>query len=782
MGIALRNPDYISPYLGLLLLFFGAVPSDGYARIPDAGRQAATDGQAGVHFTRSEADVGEGDGAVLVEVRLDADLREDLRVDVVYQPNLSSASPQDFSSPLTRTLRFEAGLAAGSVRRVSFELRDDSEFEGPEHATLVLRNLRSGQAATVGSPAALRLNIADNEQAGVVINEIQPATGADLDGDGRAGDGEAFVELLNTEQQEVDLSGWTLDNAAGATYRFPEGTILAGGAPLVIFNSPNPAGFFGGATVLGAPGFTPDGDSDHLILRDASGLRIDAHSYRDYRGRESSLVRSPEGRGAFTGHLSASRTARSPGLRSDGTYFNTSLSLERGRWHLLASPVPSLRLADLREVTAMQGFQGYEPLAAKNLYTGLGRDGFSAPDRLDGTFRPGSGFLLYLPDGSAGPATLRASGGTSSGNTTVELRTSGAGWNLLGNPYDRPVDLSGLRAWVRGGELASAVAQVWDARARSYRLVTPRNGRLEAWQGFLVENRGAVTLEIPESAQITPGDPAAGRLETGRRIAFRLGGSSPGGETFMDHAAELVFDEEATHGWDAMDASKLRPLSGRWATLSLVGQRDGRTLYKARESRPRSLDGGLSIPLEVRTKGISGTLEMGWNLEGLPESWELRLTDRVTGRQIDLRSRESYEFEHRGGATDGLGQEELTRPQLQMPAPEAGSEPRFTLSVRVPAGPQAVQETPESVRLNPLFPNPFSASTTIPFQLSENAHVRITVWNTIGAKVATLVDRPMEAGEHRETWTPSSLPQGIYRIMLEVDGQPYSRAVTYINP
>ncbi|MDZ7773922.1 MAG: T9SS type A sorting domain-containing protein [Balneolaceae bacterium] len=328
------------------------------------------------------------------------------------------------------------------------------------------------------------------------------------------------------------------------------------------------------------------------------------------------------------------------------------------------------------------------------------------------------------------------------------------------------------------------MAQVWDARTRSFRLLTPQDARLEAWEGFLVQNREASSLEIPESAQLDSGDPAPGGMEETPRISFRLNGRGPGGETVTDRAAEMVFGEEASHGWDAMDATKLRPLSDRWATLSLVGQRGGRSVYKARESRPRNLKGGLSIPLEVRTRGFSGTMELGWSMEGLPENWELRLTDRLNGRQIDLRSRDAYEFEQRAeGPVTRQTEGELRRPDLQMPAPDAGDQPRFTLSVRVPVGPQvAEEETPESVRLNPMYPNPFSSSTTIPFELSENAHVRITVWNTIGAKVATLVDRPMEIGEHRQTWTPSNLPQGIYRIMLEVDGRPFSRPVTYINP
>ncbi|MDZ7773923.1 MAG: lamin tail domain-containing protein [Balneolaceae bacterium] len=368
---------------------------------------------------RSGAHVVESDGTVVVEVRLDVNLQEDLHVDIVLQPNLSSASSEDFATPEVLTLYFEAGLSAGSVQQAHIELRDDNEFEGPEHATLVLRNLRSGPNISIGTSAAFRLDIADNDQAGVVINEIQPATEADMDGDRRAEGTEAFVELLNTERQQVDLSGWYLTRSGGAAFHFPEGTRLASGAALVVINNTQPAGSYGGAQVLAAPDFSPEGDSDTVTLLDGSGTRIDAHRYRDQRVREGSLVRSPEGRGAFTGHLSVSQTSRSPGLRSDGTYFTASRSLDSGTWHILSSPAPAMRLADMHDVTPLQGFRGYEPMAAKNLYTRLDGESFTAPDRLDGVFEPGRGFLLYLNDdrsASGSTAVLEAPGRGNSGN------------------------------------------------------------------------------------------------------------------------------------------------------------------------------------------------------------------------------------------------------------------------------------------------------------------------------------------------------------------------------
>jgi hypothetical protein len=65
------------------------------------------------------------------------------------------------------------------------------------------------------------------------------------------------------------------------------------------------------------------------------------------------------------------------------------------------------------------------------------------------------------------------------------------------------------------------------------------------------------------------------------------------------------------------------------------------------------------------------------------------------------------------------------------------------------------------------FPNPFNPATTIAFDLSRPAEVRIGIYDVSGRLVRTLIDRSMEAGSHEVGWNGTSnagisVPSGLY--------------------
>jgi len=64
------------------------------------------------------------------------------------------------------------------------------------------------------------------------------------------------------------------------------------------------------------------------------------------------------------------------------------------------------------------------------------------------------------------------------------------------------------------------------------------------------------------------------------------------------------------------------------------------------------------------------------------------------------------------------------------------------------------------------YPNPFSASTTIEYELKEISSIQFTVYNVIGEVVYTSEDRMMPQGRHTFTWSCESLPEGMYYGVL----------------
>jgi hypothetical protein len=76
------------------------------------------------------------------------------------------------------------------------------------------------------------------------------------------------------------------------------------------------------------------------------------------------------------------------------------------------------------------------------------------------------------------------------------------------------------------------------------------------------------------------------------------------------------------------------------------------------------------------------------------------------------------------------------------------------------------------------YPNPFRPSTTIRYDLETAASVRLTVHNTLGQTVATLVDEPQTPGTHSVQWTPAGNAPGVYLYVLRVGAtEAYGRMV-----
>jgi hypothetical protein len=75
---------------------------------------------------------------------------------------------------------------------------------------------------------------------------------------------------------------------------------------------------------------------------------------------------------------------------------------------------------------------------------------------------------------------------------------------------------------------------------------------------------------------------------------------------------------------------------------------------------------------------------------------------------------------------------------------------------------------PTAFSLEQNFPNPFNPSTTIRYALPQRAHVRLTMFNTLGQQVSTLVNELQEAGYHDVRFDGSGLASGVYFYRLQV--------------
>ncbi len=78
---------------------------------------------------------------------------------------------------------------------------------------------------------------------------------------------------------------------------------------------------------------------------------------------------------------------------------------------------------------------------------------------------------------------------------------------------------------------------------------------------------------------------------------------------------------------------------------------------------------------------------------------------------------------------------------------------------------------PPTYRLEQNYPNPFNPTTTIEFQLAEDAIVTVKVYNILGQELATLADRELlDQGQQELEFNASNLPSGVYFYRLVATG------------
>jgi len=79
-------------------------------------------------------------------------------------------------------------------------------------------------------------------------------------------------------------------------------------------------------------------------------------------------------------------------------------------------------------------------------------------------------------------------------------------------------------------------------------------------------------------------------------------------------------------------------------------------------------------------------------------------------------------------------------------------------------------KSPSGVRMKQNFPNPFIGTTTLSYHLKKAEHVELTMYNMLGAKVATLVNEFQETGEYNVNIDVDrlKLSPGIYFAKINV--------------
>lgn len=225
-----------------------------------------------------------------------------------------------------------------------------------ESGTIVISNIPEGTDITLtvsdtsdGGVCELTRDITSPDCIPLVLNEMLFDPPNDLPGDAN-GDGvrdfsdDEFVEFFNNSGSALDLSGYTLSDAAQVRHTFPNPTIVPANGVIVIFGGGTPTGTFGGAIVQTASEGTLNlnNGGDSVIITNPDGrvaINFDSSTIGISFGQDQSVTRNPDITGDFVLHTDANAALLySPGLRVDGTTLSV-INAEQINFVMYPNPV-----------------------------------------------------------------------------------------------------------------------------------------------------------------------------------------------------------------------------------------------------------------------------------------------------------------------------------------------------------------------------------------------------------------------------------------------------------
>ncbi|MEX0747758.1 MAG: T9SS type A sorting domain-containing protein, partial [Rhodothermales bacterium] len=90
-------------------------------------------------------------------------------------------------------------------------------------------------------------------------------------------------------------------------------------------------------------------------------------------------------------------------------------------------------------------------------------------------------------------------------------------------------------------------------------------------------------------------------------------------------------------------------------------------------------------------------------------------------------------------------------------------------------------EIPTGFSLEQNYPNPFNPATNFAYDLTSSSEVRLEIFDLLGRRIATLVDRYEAAGRHVVSFDAGNLPGGAYVYRLSVADRMESRLMVLVK-
>mgnify|MGYP003326083803 FL=1 len=308
-------------------------------------------------MTTNSNEISENQEQIIITASLNSDVNEDMLIPLSFTG--TATFDQDYVTTESSII-ISSGNSSGSISISSMQDNDIEDIE-----TIIISVESQDQVIVLSQSITISLLDDDSDSDGdgindsdddcpneaglpeyngcsqplLIINEVlyDPPSGnaGDANGDGtREAQEDEFIEFVNLGGT-LDISGYTVSDAAAIRHTFPTGTIILPGGVLVLFGGGNPTGAFGNAIVQTATTglLNMNNAGDFVTLYNNAGeviLTFDieplSNNPDESYSRYLDLNTEPDADGVlFYQHSSiteSSGTLFSPGTKIDGSNFN----------------------------------------------------------------------------------------------------------------------------------------------------------------------------------------------------------------------------------------------------------------------------------------------------------------------------------------------------------------------------------------------------------------------------------------------------------------------------
>ena len=488
-------------------------------------------------------------------------------------------------------------------------------------------------------------------------------------------------------------------------------------------------------------------------------------------------------------------------IRRELTGFDGTDPLDGEGWRYISSPVV-VNLSDLLAPIWTQGLtntaSGNTGAGTPNVYrwntvtSGIDRGSWEEVTDLDFIISAGEGFLIYVyaanfGDTNPGNNLMLEVEGQEFGSFSVNTNQNDGsdGWTLLGNPYPTSISFEELRAsgiedavyvWAPndatgdGGDDTLNPSGSWLAWSSdgTADLGDLTDGLIAPFQAFFVENTdGQSEVSLNFSDAIKSSSFPEFLFKQAPRDVIRMELTGQG----IRNSAWLSFSENGSIEQRVSgDAWQLEPMSSDYALLATKKQGIG-----LMDIAHFPASGDLEIPLitEVTRAGTYHLTVTDFEVHGK----DLYLIDLETGESVAITENMRYEFSINEAA------KAPTDPFAMLsddPRKTSVDSHRFVISSKQQNQVEPV-DMPEEITLRQNYPNPFNPATVISYDLPEQSHVTLQVYDIMGRYITTLVNDQVPGGQHQVTFDAADLSSGTYIYRLQAGNVVLTRSLTLIK-